>query len=138
MSEKRRGMEKRLETVPLDGAGIDRLSQLLVEALVGAEADRKDILRLRLALEDALALWQPRLPVGTACTFRSGARLGRQFVEVSVPGPRLDPAELDGDGGSLYSGLTAQAGLALTWQYREGVNRLTVCPPRRQRLSPLA
>ena len=50
MSEKRRGMEKRLETVPLDGAGIDRLSELLVEALVGAEADRKDILRLRLAL----------------------------------------------------------------------------------------
>ena len=138
MSEKRRGMEKRQKTVPLDGAGIDRLSELLVEALVGAQADRKDILRLRLALEDALALWQPLLPAGTACTFRSGARLGRQFAEVSVPGPRLDPAELDGDGGSLYSGLTAQAGLALTWQYREGVNRLTVCPPRRQRLSPLA
>ena len=86
MSEKRRGMEKRLETVPLDGAGIDRLSELLVEALVGAEADRKDILRLRLALEDALALWQPRLPVGTACTFRSGVRLGRQFAASPAPG----------------------------------------------------
>lgn len=138
MSEKRRGIEKRQEPVRLDGAGIDRLSELLAEALAGAEVDRKDILRLRLALEDALALWQPLLPAGTVCTFRSGARLGRQFAEVFVPGPRLDPAELDKDGGSLYSGLTAQAGLALTWQYRDGANRLTVCPPRRQRLSPLA
>ena len=59
---------------------------------MGAETDRKDVLRLRLALEDALALWRPLLPAGTACTFRSGARLGRQFAEVSVPGPRLDPA----------------------------------------------
>ena len=138
MREKRRGIQKRQESVPLDGAGIDRLSQLLVEALTQAEADRKDILRLRLALEDALALWLPVMPAGSVCTFRCGARLGRMFAEVSVPGPRIDPAELDQEGGSLYSGLTAQAGLALTWQYRDGANCLTVCPPRRQRLSSLA
>ena len=138
MREKRRGIQRRQESVPLDAGGIDRLSQLLVETLTQAEADRKDILRLRLALEDALALWLPVMPAGSVCTFRCGARLGRMFAEVSVPGPRSDPAELDQAGGSLYSGLTAQAGLALTWQYRDGANCLTVCPPRRQRLSSLA
>ena len=38
----------------LNAEGIDRLSALLAEALVAAGTDRKDIVRLRLAIEDIL------------------------------------------------------------------------------------
>ena len=94
MSEKRRGVEKRQETVPLDGAGIDRLSELLAEALMGAETDRKDVLRLRLALEEILALWERVLGGGTPCVFQCGTRLGRMYVYVTAEGRRVDPGEM--------------------------------------------
>ena len=140
MSEKRRGVEKRQETVPLDGAGIDRLSELLAEALMGAETDRKDVLRLRLALEEILALWERVLGGGTPCVFQCGTRLGRMYVYVTAEGRRVDPGEMGSEEteGLLCSGLLAQAGLSLTYTYKDGINRLEMYPAKPRRLSSLA
>lgn len=139
MSEKKRTLQKQRTEVPLDAAGIDRLSALLTEALTQAQADRKDTIRLRLAVEDILALWLAGLDGDTLCTFRCGTRLGRMYVEIAAPGRRLDPAEAEtGENGLLLcSGLLAQAGLSLVYSYQDGANRLAVYPPKQRRMSPL-
>ena len=46
MTKNKLTLSKQRKTVPLDGAGIDALSQLLVTALEQAGVNRKDIIRL--------------------------------------------------------------------------------------------
>lgn len=138
--EKRpRSLEKKEETVLLDAAGIDRLSALLTQALEQAAVNRKDVIRLRLAAEEFLGLWQVRLGEETACTFRCGTRLGRMYLEITAPGRRINPEETAADmaGRLLCSNLLAQAGLSPVYSYQDGINRIALYPSRPQRLSPL-
>lgn len=140
MGKQTHTLEKREETVPLDAAGIDRLAALLTEALKQAAVERKEALRLRLATEDILAVWQRGAAADTPCRFRCGTRWGRTYIELLVPGRRDDPSDADAaEGGQvLYSSLLAQAGLAPAYSYQDGVNRLAFYPPKPQRLSSLA
>lgn len=133
------GLEKKKETVLLDAAGIDRLSALLTQALEQAAVNRKDVIRLRLAVEELLGLWQVRLGKETVCTFRCGTRLGRMYLEITAPGQRIDPEETAADmaGRLLCSNLLAQAGLSPVYSYQDGINRMALYPARPQRLSPL-
>ncbi len=133
-------LEKQEETVLLDAAGIDRLAALLTESLGQAAVERKEALRLRLATEDILSVWQRGAADGAACKFRCGTRWGRAYIELLVPGPRVDPSEETGTGNEalLYSNLLAQAGLAPVYSYQDGVNRLAFYPPKPQRFGPLA
>lgn len=130
---------KRREEVQLDAAGIDALSELLSEALGQAGVNRKDIIRLRLGMEEILGLWEAQLTEGTVCIFRCGTRLGRMYIEINAPGRCIDPEETTSDevGQMLCSKLLAQAGLSPVYTYQDGVNRLALYPPKPQSISPL-
>ncbi len=138
MKHKRGKLAKREQAVTLNAEGIDRLSALIVEALTEVGTDRKDVIRLRLAIEDILMLWHDALGDDTRCVFRCGSRLGRMNIEIIVPGQRLDPSETEEEaGGLLYSNLLAQAGLSPVYSYRDGQNHLALYPPKPQRMNPL-
>ena len=132
-------LEKQEEIVLLDAAGIDRLSALLTRGLEQAAVNRKDVIRLRLAAEELLGLWQVRLGEETVCTFRCGTRLGRMYLEITAPGQRIDPEETAADmaGRLLCSNLLAQAGLSPVYSYQDGINRIALYPSSPQKLSPL-
>ena len=132
-------LEKQEEIVLLDAAGIDRLSALLTRGLEQAAVNLKDVIRLRLAAEELLGLWQVRLGEETVCTFRCGTRLGRMYLEITAPGQRIDPEETAADmaGRLLCSNLLAQAGLSPVYSYQDGINRIALYPSRPQKLSPL-
>lgn len=124
------------ETVRLDAQGIDRLSELLADHLTQAEVERREVLRLRLALEDILGLWMRELGTGKGeCTFRCVSRLGRQSLQVLLPGGRMDPAQAEE--GLLFSSLLAQAGLNPVYSYHDGNNCLTLSLSRPRRLNPI-
>lgn len=139
MDKRKSTLQRKRESVRLDGAGIDRLSALLTQALEQAGVNRKDIIRLRLAAEEILGLWQVRLGEETVGTFRCGTRLGRMYLEIAAPGGRIDPDEAAADmaGRMLCSNLLAQAGLSPVYSYQDGVNRLTLSPSKPQKISPL-
>ena len=139
MSKNKGTLPKQRREVPLDGAGIDTLSQLLADALEQAGTDRRDIIRLRLAVEEILGLWRASAEGETVCTFRCGTRLGRMYLTITAPGRRIDPEEAAADlaGRLLCSDLLAQAGLSPVYSYQDGVNRLALSPSRPQRISPL-
>ena len=139
MRKDKSALPRQRKEVRLDAVGIDVLSQLLVEALQQADVDRKDIIRLRLAVEEILGLWQADAAQETVGVFRCGTRLGRMYIEISAPGRRIDPEQAAGDiaGQMLCANLLAQAGLAPTFSYHDGVNRLAIYPARPQKISPL-
>ena len=83
-------------------------------------------------------LWRNRLGEGARSVFRRGSRLGRMYIEIQVPGERLEPLEIGEEaGGLLYSNLLAQAGLSPVYSYRDGQNHLALYPPKPQRMNPL-
>ena len=139
MSKNRATLPKQRKDVPLDGGGIDTLSQLLSGALEQAGVNRKDTIRLRLAAEEILGLWRSRAERETVCTFRCGTRLGRMYIEITAPGSRIDPDEAAADmaGQLLCANLLAQAGLSPVYSYQDGINRLALYPARPQKISPL-
>ena len=140
MVKKNRGaFPKQRRDVALNEAGIDTLSELLAGTLEQAAVDRKDVLRLRLAVEEILGMWKSGGLADAVCTFRCGTQLGRIYVEIGAPGRRMDPDEASTDlaGRMLCTNLLARAGLSPVYSYQDGVNRLTLYPPRPQNLSPL-
>ena len=139
MNKHKLTLPKQRKEVPLNEAGIDTLSQLLAGGLEQAGVNRKDTIRLRLAVEEILGLWKARAEKETVCTFRCGTRLGRMYLEITAPGARIDPDEAAADmaGRMLCSNLLAQAGLSPVYSYQDGVNRLALYPSKPQKLSPL-
>lgn len=138
MECKRGKLAKRIKLVTLNAEGIDRISDLITEALTEAGTDRRDVIRLRLAIEDILMQWFDVLGADTHCIFRCGSRLGRMYIEILVSGERCDPGETEEEtGGLLYSNLLAEAGLSPVYSYREGRNRLALYLPKPQRMNPM-
>lgn len=139
MSNNKTTLPKQRKEVPLDEAGIDTLSHLLAGALEQAGVNRKDIIRLRLAVEEILGLWRADAEKETVCTFRCGTRLGRMYLEITAPGRRIDPDEAAADmaGQMLCSNLLAQAGLSPVYSYQDGINRLALSLSKPQKISPL-
>ncbi len=138
MKRKTKKLAGREHLVTLNAEGIDSLSALAVEALTEAGTDHKDVVRLRLAVEEILMVWRDTLGEDVDCVFRCGSRLGRMYIEIIVPGMRMDPGETEDEtGGILYSSLLAQAGVSPIYSYRDGQNHLALYPPNPQRMNPL-
>ena len=139
MNKQKVTLPKRREEVQLDEGGIDTLSQLLADALEKAGVERKDIIRLRLAVEEILGLWNAEKEKETVCTFQCGTRLKRTYLEITAPGKCIKPDEAAADmaGQMLCANLLAQAGLSPVYSYQDGINRLALYPSTPQKISPL-
>ncbi|MCF0247254.1 MAG: cation:dicarboxylase symporter family transporter, partial [Synergistes sp.] len=99
--------------------------------LAEAKVDKKDILRIRLSLEEILGVWLERLGGANAVCIK-GKRGRRNFIEFSVEGPQLDPGDEENEAEFLLtSHLLANAGLALSYSYKNGRNCLSITPPRK-------
>ncbi len=114
---------------------VDDISALFVSSLEKSGCDRKDILRLRLSLEDILCSWLPFLS-SARTGYRSGKRLGRSFIEISVKGDEIRDEDEIRDY-TLSSYLLSQAGLSITKSYRNGMNVLSVYPGKKKRMGQL-
>ena len=131
-------LKKETERMKLGPEGIDRAAGFMEETLSLAGVERKDILRLRLAAEDLLMMWNSRLPEDTELVFRCGTRLGKPYLHLCARGSRIDPAQTEEESGWIYSELLARAGLSLEASYRDGENRLSVYPPKANRFGALS
>ncbi len=126
-------MENKEERYELTGAGIDAAGEAAYSFLTAAKVERKNALRVRLALEEALLRYRDE---GTAegFTLRCRRRFRAPRVELSLSGPSLDPlAEQDEPNSGALTGMMAQMGLAPLWQYKDGTNRILFTPKRKKR-----
>lgn len=119
----------------LSAETIDILSQEFSESLMEAEVDRKDIIRLRLSLEEILESWLPQLP-DAPVTFLARKRLGKQVIEIRIEGKEMHSVEKL-EGYALSGQLLAQAGLALIQSYKNSGNCLAVYPAKKQKMGQM-
>ena len=125
-------VSNRSEKFSLSEQTIDAVSEICVQTLSEAGADKKDIIRIRLSLEETLGIWLESLrgaPVHVEC----GQKFGRAFLEISVDGPGMDVWE-DNEAFLLSNHMLSQAGLSFTYDYKNGKNCL-ICNPRKKKSS---
>ncbi|MEG2436264.1 MAG: cation:dicarboxylase symporter family transporter [Ruthenibacterium sp.] len=120
---------------PLTGEGIDNISAHII-ALLEEIAPRREILRIRLAAEDILNLWQKTSASGTSCTVQFCTRLGQRTLRLSVAGPSVNPntdcvqSEMYEAGNAILEGLGMSS--APSYRYEKGVNQIEFRVPRKQ------
>lgn len=122
-------LKQRKEQDTLSDKTIDRLSQICEESLTEAEADHKDIIRIRLSLEEILSVWQKELGQ-TEISCSTGRKFGRQYIVFEAAGRQVNAMEHEADL-FLCNRLLSQAGLTFVYSYQNGVNRLSLNPPKK-------
>jgi len=128
-------------TFHLSEDAVGQISSLTAEALKEGNIEEYDIERLHLAVEQVLLKWLDVLGEGTEGTYRSGKRLGRQYINLSVIGPRVNPFGEDGgdcvlNGGNSVQTLLANIGLTPSYHYVNGENQISLMP-KRKKINPL-
>ena len=123
----------------LTNENIDFISAQLQEFLQDNGVEPKEITRLRLSLEDVLLQWKNYLTQNAKCSVNFGRRFWRPYVQLKVPGLKVNPYEVTdlsfGDG-STSRNLLAAVGLVPSYSYSNGNNILTLRPPKKK-LNPL-
>ena len=119
---------------------VSEISTLTAKTLKEGQIDREDAKHLQIAVEKVLLKWLSVLGEGTECTFRSGRRLGRQYITFAVPGPKVNPFGGEEDcvltGGNSVQTLLANIGLVPSYHYVSGENQIALMP-KRQKINPL-
>ena len=128
-------------TFHLSEDAVGQISSLTAEALKEGDLEVYDVERLHLAVKQVLLKWLDVLGEGTEGTYRSGKRLGRQYINLSVLGPRVNPfGEDSGDcvlnGGNSVQTLLANIGLTPSYHYVNGENQIALMP-KRKKVNPL-
>lgn len=122
---------------PLNSETIDAAVEAAEGFLSGAGVDRKDILRIRLAMEETLLNYQEALGPEPVFSMKCVKRLGRLRVELCFPGRQLDPFAVEEEEESeILRGILAGMGIAPVWQYKNGAN-LVLFTPRKRKPSQL-
>ena len=120
---------------------VDQIADAIQAFLLERRVERRNALRLRLAMEEILLrlLDAPEPP--ETVTLGMGKRFGRLGVQLSYGGPAFDPTR-GGEGDGDWSGrILANLGMSPVWGRRGGVNTVQLRPPRaggRSRLFYLA
>ena len=107
--------------------GIDAASEEIVSYLSTRRIDRKEILRIRLGMEDTLLRYQTEFGEETAFSLQCGKSVGTQKVSVRIRGTMFDPfanSDEDFDNSFMRRAISAMGNLPL-WRYTRGYNVLS-------------
>ena len=111
------------EKFTLSNADIGLIVDTVREKALKNNADRKEAIRISLALEEVLIKYQEHFGEDFQCNLIQDTRGSRYRIKVRVSSLSFNPFEADDDGDILQNLLSGQ-GLALQWSYRDGVNTL--------------
>lgn len=117
----------------LRGTDIDAIARHIEQFLTEQELPRRDVLRLRLTMEELLLRIRDVRGRNTECVLALGTRLGRPRIRLSYAGEAFDPTVKfrESDGEAWSEQLLASLGVLPAWSWRRGVNRLVLHPPRK-------
>ncbi|MGM9958510.1 MAG: dicarboxylate/amino acid:cation symporter [Erysipelotrichaceae bacterium] len=123
-------IKSREEVFKLSTKTIDEVSTICVQTLEELNTDKKDIIRIRLSLEEILGNWLESLE-GALVQVNCGKKFGRAFLKISVEGPFMDTWQKDNEAYLISNRILCQAGLSFTYIYKNGKNCL-ICNPKKK------
>ena len=120
------------KNIPLINENIAAAVEEVEQFMTTSEVDGKEILRIRLAVEEALLNYRRIMGMDAVFSLLCIRRLGRIRVELHIPGAQFDPFAVDEEGDELLRGILAGMGIAPVWRYRNGVNLVMFLPGKRR------
>lgn len=77
----------------LTAENIDLMSESIQEFLRSLKMNEKNILWIRLSMEEMLLKWRSHFGEECACHLATGSRLGRPYLTLTLAGEEFDPSE---------------------------------------------
>lgn len=123
-------MKKKEKSLILDRAGVDEASGIIGQWLSEAGADRRDILRIRLCMEELLDS-AGRHSEGKSRAVLSFVRgIGTYTLKVRYDGERYDPTRTaESEAQEYTAGILTVTGILPQWRWRSGRNELVLHIP---------
>lgn len=115
------------EEILLDRVGVDYISSLIKRWLNECRVNKRDNLRVQLAMEDQLLNICEHFEGKVKCAFVADKRFGVPYIFIKYEGERFDPSS----DFELSEKLLANLGLTPQWSYQNGVNTLYLRAPRK-------
>ena len=119
-----------MRTYTFSNEDIDLASSEVAEFLEKFKLHDRDLLQLRLTLEEILLTYRDQLGEAAGFRVKCVTRFRRPRVELSVAGEAVDPFEQADDEYRLLYRLSSGLGNVPTWQYKNGRNIIVFIPSR--------
>lgn len=103
---------------------INQASEQVGTFLEAFGVERREALRIKLTFEEILLNYQEKLGQSAGFCVRCIKRFSAMRIELTVAGAPFDPLHRDGEESDVMQGLLAGIGLAPTWSYKRGTNRV--------------
>ena len=118
-------MKSGKKTIKLDQQGIDTAAETIQGWLTDAGVKRKDVLRIRLTMEELLGRVCEHTEGSTSAELSMSKRFGVCRLRIRYGGDRFDPGEQkDNELEELSAGILARTGFLPSWRWHGGENEL--------------
>lgn len=116
----------------LTAENIDSMSEYIQGFLQSMKMNEKNILRIRLSMEEMLLKWKDHFGEEHPCTLTAGVRLGRPYLMLSLKGEEFDPSEEEEEEIENWSNrMLANMGLSPAFSYHKGNNQIQLVLKRK-------
>ncbi len=115
---------------------IDLVSEKVQTFLETVGMERRNILRLRLSIEDILIKWQSKFGEEAVFSFIIGSQFTKPYIHLELKGEKYDPLEEDDEFSDYSSSMLSHMGLCPLFNYQKGTNVVSIQLKRRQ-VNPL-
>ncbi len=123
-------MKTEKETILLDRQGVDEAAGRIQDWLTEAGAKRRDVLRIRLTMEELLMKIGESGSEARRAELSLARRLGTVRLRVRYGGEKFDPTRsADNEMEELSASILSRTGFIPAWRWRSGTNELSLKVP---------
>lgn len=109
----------------INNHSIDEIAAETEKFLQEIKMEKRNILRIRLTVEDLLLEWQERFSDQAVCRVKMGTGLGHPFIMLELDGEQYNPLDKNlEEYGAYRERLLANMGLAPIYSYERGCNKI--------------
>lgn len=118
----------------LNSANIDMASNTVTTYLSKEKVDSKDVLRIRLSVEEVLLKYYEKFGDQISFTLISSKRFRTPHIELRIACDSMEPFG-DDDNYGIMENLLSNYGLAPVWRYKRGKNIIIFTAKKKQQIS---
>ena len=121
----------------INNLAIDEISSETEKYLTSIKMEKKNLIRIRLIIEEMLLDWQSFFSEETVCQVKMGQRFGRPYISLELEGASYNPLDKnESEFGSYKDRLMENMGLAPMYSYERGRNKV-IFKFKKQKMNPL-
>lgn len=124
-------------TLTLSHNDIHSLIEKLEEYLQKLQMESRNILQLKLSIEEILLRWQDHFGTEKTVDFICGSRFGQPQIQLCVPGEPCNPLDIQYEELDWSARLLADLGFVPAYTYRRGTNTVWLKLKKKKKLNPI-